>query len=122
MKTATRRIAIALSAALVATTALAPMASAREWQDQHRDWHGEQHRGHDNTAALLGFGIAALAGAAIIANIAQPAPPAYVPAPAYAPQPYYAAQPTYAAPAPTCTTINGAAACIGPDGNWQYVR
>lgn len=122
MKTATRNIALALSAALVATTALMPVASAHEWQDQHREWRGEQRRGHDNAGALLGFGLAALAGAAIIANVTQPAQPVYVPRPAYYPPQQVYAQSPYAAPAPTCTTINGYAACLGPDGQWQYVR
>jgi hypothetical protein len=108
MKTVTRRIAIALSAALVATTAVTPMASARDWRQQElrqREWQTEpQRRGHDDAAAWIGLGIAALAGAAIVANAAQPP------------------QPVYAQPAPTCTMINGYAACIGPDGAWQYVR
>jgi hypothetical protein len=112
MKTAIRRIAVALSAALIATTALTPLASAQEWHaQQHRQWQGEQRQGHDDSAALIGLGLFALVGAAIIANAAQaPAEPAYAPQPAYAP------------PAPICTTINGYAACIGPDGTWQYVR
>jgi hypothetical protein len=111
MTTAPRRIAIALSAALIGTTAMAPLASARGFEEHHRAWHGEVRRSHDGGAgAWLGLGIAALAGAAIIANATQPPPPAYIPAPAYP------------APPPTCTTINGYAACIGPDGQWQYVR
>jgi hypothetical protein len=61
------------------------------------------------------LGIAALAGIAIATNAAQPQP-------VDAPQPVYAPAPVYAQPAPTCTTINGYAACIGPDGDWQYVR
>jgi len=152
MNTLTRRIGVALTAALLATTAIAPMASARPFQgeqrqseqrqqawhgdSQHRgdwrgapeqraDWHGEQHRdnGGDNGAGLA-LGIAALAGVAIW-NASQPPAPAYQPAypqPSYG-QPYYA--PTYVQPAyaqPSCTTINGAAACVGADGNWYYVR
>jgi hypothetical protein len=114
MKTAARTIAVALVAAVAATAAIAPAASAREWQDQHRTWHQEPARGHDDTAALIGLGIAAFAGAALIASATQQ--------PAYAPPPAYYRQPAYAAPSPTCTTINGYAACIGPDGTWQYVR
>jgi hypothetical protein len=106
MKPLFRRIAIALSAALIATTAVAPLASAQEWQRPHREW---QSHGRDDSAAWIGLGIAAIAGIAIAANAAHEAPSAYAPPPAYA-------------PAPTCTTINGYAACIGPDGNWQYVR
>jgi hypothetical protein len=111
MNALTRRIAVALSAALIATTAAAPMASAEGWRNGRHEWQG---RGHDDSAAWVGLGIAALAGIAIAANAAQAAPPVYAPAPAYAPPVY--------APAPTCTTINGYAACIGPDGQWQYVR
>ena len=120
----TRAIAIALSA-LTATTAVAPMASAH-------DWHGRTQyvrpveRHHDNTAAVVGLGLAAIAGIALLANSAQAQPVYAAPAPVYAPQPVYAqpayAEPAYGQPGPTCTTINGAAACIGPDGNWQYVR
>jgi hypothetical protein len=122
----TRAIAIALSA-LMATTAVAPMASAHEWQGRTR-YVRPVERHHDNTAAILGLGLAAVAGFALLANSAQAQPvyaapaPAYVPEAVYAPQPVYAPQAAYAQPAPTCTTINGAAACIGPDGNWQYVR
>src|ERR1051326_6744614 len=83
MTTAPRRIAIALCAALGGTTALAPLASARQYRDDHRAWHGEVRRGHDGYAgAWLGPGIAPLAGPAIIANASQPQP-AYAPAPAY---------------------------------------
>ena len=101
MNALTRRIAVALSAALIATAAIAPVASAEEWRHDQRQW---QARGHDDSAAWVGLGIVALAGIALAANAAQAAPPAYAP------------------PAPTCTTINGYAACIGPDGQWQYVR
>ena len=151
MNTLTRRIGVALTAALLATTAIAPMASARQYQgeqrheswhgeQQHRadwhgapqqraGWHGEQHRdsGGDNGAGLaLGLGVAALAGVAIW-SASQPPAAVYQPAyPAYPQQshgqPYYA--PTYAQPAyaqPSCTTINGAPACMGADGNWYYV-
>jgi hypothetical protein len=162
MNTLTRRIGVALTAALLATTAIAPLASARPFQGEQRqqawhgesqqraewhgdsphradwhgvpqqraDWHGEQHRdnGGDNGAGLaLGLGIAALAGVAIWSASQAPAPayqPAYpaYPQPSYG-QPYYA--PTYVQPAyaqPSCTTINGAPACMGADGNWYYVR
>jgi hypothetical protein len=150
MNTLTRRIGVALTAALLATTAIAPMASARQYQGeqryeswhgeaQHRadwhgapeqraDWHGERQGDHDNGAGLaLGLGIAALAGVAIWNASQAPAPvyqtayPAY-PQPSYG-QPYYA--PTYVQPGyaqPSCTTVNGAAACMGADGNWYYVR
>jgi hypothetical protein len=116
MLSSTRRIAIALSATLLATTAMAPLASAREWRGdaQHHEWRGDGGRGHDDTAAWLGLGIAALAGVAIVANAAHPQP-------VYAPPPVYA-EPVYAQRAPTCTTINGYAACVGRDGTWQYVR
>lgn len=120
MTTAPRKTALAFAAALVGTTALAPLASARDWHapPAAHQWRGEAHGGgHDDTAAILGFGLIALAGAAIIAN-ATPAP---APAPVYAPLYPYAAPPAYA-PAPACTTINGYAACLGPDGTWQYVR
>jgi hypothetical protein len=115
MGTRTGKIAIALSAALVATTAMAPLASARDWRDaaQHRDWHGGG-RGHDDTAVWVGLGIAALAGVAIAATASQPQP-------VYAPPPVYY-QPAYAQRGPSCTTINGYAACLAPDGTWQYVR
>ena len=53
--------------------------------------------------------------AALIANAAQAPQPVYAP-PSYVPAPAYVQQ------TPTCTTIDGYAACIGPDGNWQYVR
>jgi hypothetical protein len=145
MNTLTRRIGVALTAALLATTAIAPMASARQYQGEQRqgeqrqqawhgapqqraEWHGEQRRdnGHDDGAGLaLGLGLAALAGVAIWnasqAPVYQPAYPAY-PQQSYG-QPYYA--PTYAQPGygqPNCTTINGAPACMAPDGTWQYVR
>jgi hypothetical protein len=124
MNTLTRRIGVALTAALLATTAIAPMASARGWQGDRRDIHGDaprdSHRGGDNGAGL-----------AIGANQApqpvyQPAYPAY-PAPSYS-QPAYA-QPAYAQPVyqpsygqPSCTTINGATACLAPDGTYHYVR
>ena len=126
MNTSVRSLGIALATALVATTAMTPLASAQDWR--HAPAHvGHapivQARGHDNAAAWLGLGIAAVAGAAIIANATAPqpvyAPPAYV-QPSYAVPAYV--QPSYAQPAPTCTTINGYAACLGPDGTWQYVR
>jgi len=120
MNTPVRSLGIALATALVATTAMTPLASAQEWRRgaPARVEHVDHGRGHGDAAAWLGLGIAAIAGAAIIANATAPqpvyAPPAYV-------QPSYAV-PAYAQPAPTCTTINGLAACIGPDGTWQYVR
>jgi hypothetical protein len=122
MSTRTSKIAIALSAALVATTAMAPLASAREWRGeaQHHDFRGG--RGHGDIGAFIGLGVAALAGVAIAANVhPQPvyAQPVYA-QPVYT-QPVYA-QPVYPQSGPNCTTINGYAACIGPDGNWQYVR
>lgn len=134
MNTLTRRIGVALTAALLATTAIAPMASAREWRGQQRqqNWHHDERHdgGNGNGAALaIGLGLAAVAGIAILsANSApqpvyQPAYPAY-PQPSYV-QPAYAppvyAQPAYAAQ-PNCTTINGAPACMAADGNWYYVR
>ncbi len=146
MNTLTRRIGVALTAALLATTAIAPMASARQYQgeqrqqawhgdSQHRgdwrgapeqraDWHGERHDNDNGAGLALGLGIAALAGVAIWNASQAPAPvyqPVY-PQPSYG-QPYYA--PTYVQPAyaqPSCTTINGAPACMGADGNWYYVR
>jgi len=114
MNTLTRKIGVALTAVLLATTAAAPMASARPWQGEQRqqvrhsepqrrvDVRGWQHRDHDNGAGLaLGLGLAALAGVAIWnasqAPVYQPAYPAYpaYPQPSYG-QPYYA--PTYAQP------------------------
>ncbi len=136
MNTLARRIGVALTVALLATTAIAPMASARQWpgnwqegqwQGQYREapreWHGESHRPDDNGAGLaLGLGLAALAGIAILSSANHASEPVYQPAypvyPSY-PQPAYG-QPAYAQP--TCTIINGAAACIAPDGTWQYVR
>ena len=130
MNTLTRRIGVALTAALLATTAIAPMASAREWQGDHRNFrgesHGNPHRGGDNDAGLaIGLGIAAIAGIALLSNANHPVPvyqPAY-PVPAYS-QPVYA-QPAYTQPVyaqPSCTTINGATACLAPDGTYHYVR
>jgi hypothetical protein len=130
MNTLTRRIGVALTAALLATTAIAPMASAREWQGDHRevrhDSRGDSHRGGDNGAGLaIGLGIAAIAGIALLSNANHPAPvyqPAY-PVPAYS-QPVYT-QPAYTQPVyaqPSCTTINGATACLAPDGAYHYVQ
>lgn len=126
MNTLTRRIGVALTAALLATTAIAPMASARDWhgdRGDHREFHDERHG--DNGAGLaIGLGIAAIAGIALLSANQAPAPvyqPAY-PAPVYR-QPVYvqpAYQPVYAQP--SCTTINGAAACLAPDGTYHYVR
>ncbi len=101
MTTSVRSLGIALAAALVATTAMTPLASAQDWRhaparSEHahvapaRVEHVDHGRGHDNGAAWLGLGIAAIAGAAIIAN-------ATAPQPVYA-QPAYV-QPTYAQPA-----------------------
>jgi hypothetical protein len=135
MNTLTRRIGVALTAALLATTAIAPMASAREWagqwQNHYRqaphEWQGERHRSDDGAGLALGLGLAALAGIAILSSANHAPQPVYQPAypvyPSY-PQPSYS-QPAYAAPTygqPICTTINGAAACVAPDGTWQYVR
>ena len=131
MNPLTRRIGVALTAALLATTAIAPMASAHEWpaqwQGQYREapreWHGESHRRDDNGAGLaLGLGLAAIAGIAILSSAHHAAEPVYQPAypvyPSY-PQPAYG-QPVYAQP--SCTTINGAAACLAPDGTYHYVQ
>ena len=62
MNTLTRRIGVALTAALLATTAIAPMASAREWRGDHREAyrdrfmanldHGAIARGHAKTVAV----------------------------------------------------------------------
>ena len=132
MNTLTRRIGVALTATLLATTAIAPLASAREWHGDGRDNHREWHAHGDNGAGLaLGLGIAAIAGLALLNSATEaPAPvyqPAY-PAPAYG-QPVYVppayAQPVYAQPVygqPSCTSINGAAACLAPDGTYHYVR
>jgi hypothetical protein len=126
MNTVTRRLGVALTAALLATTAIVPMASAREWHGDHREVRHESHGHGDNGAGLaIGLGIAAIAGIALLNSASQPAPvyqPVY-PAPAYR-QPVYA-QPAYAQPIyaqPSCTTINGAAACLAPDGTYHYVR
>jgi hypothetical protein len=125
MNTLTRRIGVALTVALLATTAIAPMASAQGWQGNPRDWHGGPHRRSGNNAGLvLGLGIAAIAGIALLSTADHAPQPVYQPAyPAY-PQPAYR-QPAYTQPAygqPSCTTINGAAACLSPDGAWHYVR
>jgi len=132
MTTVSRGIAVALSTVLLATTAIAPMASARDRHGHPQRHAHSQHRGGDNTGALIGLGIVALAGAAIIASAAQPPQPVYAPPPAYPPQPSYWPRTSYVQPiydpqafgqsAPTCTTINGYAACLGPDGTWHYVR
>jgi hypothetical protein len=125
MNTSARSLGLLLAAALVATTAMTPLASAQDWQRHRAPEHVQERQGgHDDTAAWIGLGIAAFAGAALIANAAQPQavyapPPAYAQAPAYVQQGY---APAYVQAAPSCTTINGYAACIGPDGNWQYVR
>src|SRR5260221_12835661 len=99
MNTLTRRIGVALTAALLATTAIAPMASARQYQgeqrhesghgeQQHRadwhgapqqraDWHGEHHRdsgGHNRAGLAVRLGIAAPAGVAI-SDASQPPTP-----------------------------------------------
>ncbi len=134
-----RPAALALAATLVAGTALPQVAAAGEWPGQAQrggygynygydrhderqraparfDEHRVEHHEHDDNGALIGFGIAALAGAAIIAATTadQPAPP--YPAPAYAPPP------AYVPPAPDCRIINGWQACLGQDGYWHYVR
>ena len=126
MTTASRGIAILVSTALLATTAMVPMASARDRNGPPHQQRHATHRGHDNSAALIGLGIFALAGAAIIAGASQPAQPVYAPQPYYPPQPAYAqpvyGQQVYGQASPTCTTINGYAACLAADGTWQYVR
>jgi hypothetical protein len=129
MKTFTRRLGVALTAGLLATTAIVPMASARDWRGDHREFHGERHDGN-NAGLAIGLGIAAIAGIALLSNANHPAPvyqPVY-PAPAYR-QPVYVqpayAQPVYSPPVysqPSCTTINGVAACLAPDGTYRYVR
>jgi hypothetical protein len=130
MNTLTRKIGIGFAAALLATTAIAPLASAREWRGEpHRGRVEAHHDGGNGAALAVGLGLAAVAGIALLsANQApqpvyQPVYPAY-PQPSYV-QPAYAppvyAQPAYAAQ-PNCTTINGAPACMGADGNWYYVR
>jgi hypothetical protein len=127
MNTLTRRIGVALTAALLATTAIAPMASAREWHGDHREAYRDRgdHHGDDGAGLAIGLGIAAIAGIALLNSASQPAPvyqPVY-PAPVYR-QPVYA-QPVYTQPVyaqPSCTTINGAAACLAPDGTYHYVR
>jgi hypothetical protein len=122
MNTLTRRIGVALTAALLATTAIAPMASAHGWQGDGRTWRGDSHRrGDDNAGLAIGLGIAAIAGIALLSSANHAPQPVYqtaYPAPAYR-QPVYA-QPTYGQP--SCATINGAAACLSPDGTWHYVR
>ena len=120
MTTVSRGIAVALSTVLLATTAIAPMASARDRHGHPQRHAHSQHRGGDNTGALIGLGIVALAGAAIIASAAQPPQPSYWPRTSYV-QPIYDPQ-AFGQSAPTCTTINGYAACLGPDGTWHYVR
>ena len=133
MNTRIRRIGAALSIALLATTAIAPMASAHDTRGHYRQ---SQARGNDNTGLIVGLGIAALIGTAIIASQSQAQPTYSAPAPVYypPPQPYYQgsyqqpvySQPVYSQPAyvaqPTCTTINDIPACLDKYGNWQYVR
>jgi hypothetical protein len=131
MNTLTRRVGVALTAALLATTAIAPMASAREWHGDHREVRHESHGHGDNGAGLaIGLGIAAIAGIALLNSATQAPAPVYQPAysaPVYR-QPVYV-QPAYTQPVyqpvygqPSCTTINGAAACLAPDGMYHYVR
>jgi hypothetical protein len=130
MNTRIRRIAAAASIALLASTALAPLASAHDSRARHH--HSRSHsRGNDNTGLIVGLGIAALIGTAIIASQSQAQPTFSQPAPAYypPPQPYYQGgyqQPAYSQPAyvaqPTCTTINDIPACLDRYGNWQYLR
>ncbi len=111
MKIVARRIAIALSAALIATTTITTTASSEDSQGQHREWQVEERRGHDASPAWAELGIAALVGIAVAAaNTAQP------------PQAAKAAPPFRIQPAPACTTLSGYAACIGSDGDWQFVR
>jgi hypothetical protein len=124
MRIFTRGVAVLLTTAMLATTAMVPAASAHDTRRHHR-----HERGNDNTALMLGLGIAAIAGIALLANQSQASQPAYYPPqPTYYPpqQPtYYQPQPVYAPQAygrPTCTTINELPACMDQYGNWQYVR
>jgi hypothetical protein len=133
MSTRIRRTVATLSVALLATTAVVPIASAHDTRGQYRHSHPQpQKRGNDNSGLIIGLGIAALIGGAIIASQAQQHEPVYAPPPAYYPpqQPYYGSyqqpsygyqQPAYVAQ-PTCTTINDIPACLDRYGNWQYVR
>jgi hypothetical protein len=110
----TRGIVTAVSLAMIASAVTPQSASAHEWQRHQRQWQG--HEQDQSGALALGVGIAALAGL-MIAATAAPAYPA--PQPVTMQEPPFAG---YAQSAPTCTMINGYAACIGPDGTWQYVR
>jgi hypothetical protein len=130
MNTRIRRIAAVASIALLASTAIAPLASAHDSRARHHHSRA-QSRGNDNTGLIVGLGIAALIGTAIIASQSQAQPTFSQPAPAYypPPQPYYQGgyqQPVYSQPQyvaqPTCTTINDVPACLDKHGNWQYVR
>lgn len=151
MRIATRGIAVLLTTAMLATTAMVPAASADSRRPQHRS-HVQKDRGGDNTGLLIGLGIAAAIGVAIIASQSDSqrgqatyAPPAYYPPqPGYYPPapPYYQGsyqqpvytqpqsiytppQPVYAPQAygrPTCTVINELPACMDQYGNWQYIR
>jgi hypothetical protein len=78
MTTLTRRIGVTLTAALLATTALAPLASARDWhcgwdRDRRVQWQGDR-RDHEGAVLALGLGLAALAGIAILSANQSPAP------------------------------------------------
>jgi len=124
MRIFTRGVAVLLTTAMLATTAMVPAASAHDTRRHHR-----HERGNDNTALMLGLGIAAIAGIALLANQSQASQPAYYPPqPTYYPPPqpsYYPAQQVYNQPyygRPTCTTINELPACMDQYGNWQYVR
>ena len=124
MRIFTRGVAVLLTTAMLATTAMVPAASAHDTRRHHR-----HERGSDNTALMLGLGIAAIAGIALLANQSQASEQTYyAPQPSYYPpqQPtYYQPQPVYAPQAygrPTCTTINELPACMDQYGNWQYVR
>ena len=133
MRIFTRGVAVLLTTAMLATTAMVPAASAHDTRRHHR-----HERGNDNTALMLGLGIAAIAGIALLANQSQASQPTYYPPqPTYYPpaQPYYQGgyqQPVYSQPQPvyvpqaygrpTCTTINDLPACMDQYGNWQYIR
>lgn len=151
MRIATRGIAVLLTTAMLATTAMVPAASAGDRRHyNHRSHGGHSHGKSDNgnAALAIGLGIAAIAGIALLANQSQASQPAYYPPPPtyYPPAPttYYQPaptsiyqpngypQPVYTQPhqvyapqaygSPTCTTINELPACMDQYGNWQYIR
>lgn len=88
---------------LIATVAALGLAAAPAAQaDWHHGWRGDRdHYHHDGggvaTGALIGLGVGALVGGAIVASqqpyyapppVAYAPPPVYYPAPAYAPPGY----------------------------------